>query len=460
MQPQSPSPPPGARSLPPVTPPTGKFIVQLFLVPGLIVAVIVGLLLLVYWLFGGPRSPESFLRKLDDPNPEVRWRAAADLSQVLPRDPRLASNADFCLELTRRLVHAVRDSTPDEKLFLEKFPQLAQEYELSNEEVRKEAQKERAKLEPKRNYVQFLTASLGNFLVPTAAPVLGWMAEDRFPAGDDGPWITEPKPPLELRALTLRRRGAIFALANLGDNLRKFDRLPAIEQNLILEQMRKLDETAQNQAKKWNHAALECLEKRKAGQFTTMDVDQSLIQAANSEDPVTREFAAYALGFWKGNATQNQRMDEALVKLASDDGRGRDEINKFQGEEPGKTREVLRQPGLLIQINATHSLLRQGSDKVRTSKVKELLDEKQLGEDIQIEKIGGQEGSRGKRQPNQSKASMTVVGTLRALREYYRQKPADSLPGVEDQVKKLTTSDNPDIQQAARQVVKELEAPK
>ena len=78
--------PPG---LPPVAPPSGKFIVQLFMVPGLIVGLIVCILLLFNWLFGGPRSPEAFLQKLDDPNTEVRWRAAADLAAAAASIPEI-----------------------------------------------------------------------------------------------------------------------------------------------------------------------------------------------------------------------------------------------------------------------------------------------------------------------------------------------------------------------------------
>src|SRR5207302_2082003 len=46
--------------LPPVAPPTGKFLIQLFLVPGVIVALVVGLLLICDWLINRPRSPESY----------------------------------------------------------------------------------------------------------------------------------------------------------------------------------------------------------------------------------------------------------------------------------------------------------------------------------------------------------------------------------------------------------------
>ena len=63
--------------LPPVAPPSGKFILQLFLVPGLIVAGLVLVALGLQWLTGAHRNPEKYLEGLDDPNPEVRWRTAA-----------------------------------------------------------------------------------------------------------------------------------------------------------------------------------------------------------------------------------------------------------------------------------------------------------------------------------------------------------------------------------------------
>ena len=63
-----------AKGLPPVVPPSGRFIAQLFLVPGLIVAGAVIVLLGFSWLAGGPRTADAFLRDLDSPNTDIRWR--------------------------------------------------------------------------------------------------------------------------------------------------------------------------------------------------------------------------------------------------------------------------------------------------------------------------------------------------------------------------------------------------
>src|SRR5437870_12803905 len=70
--------------LPPVAPPSGKFILQLFLVPGLIVAGLVLVALGLQWLTGAHPKPEKYLEGLHDANPEVRWRTAADPAPLLP----------------------------------------------------------------------------------------------------------------------------------------------------------------------------------------------------------------------------------------------------------------------------------------------------------------------------------------------------------------------------------------
>src|ERR1700733_3620999 len=97
----SPTPPPDP-GLPPVQPPSGQMILRLFIVPAVIVGVLVLLFLVGPTLHGwfnqlvgrssaDTRSAEQFLHDLDNPNPEVRWRAASDLAQVLLRNDALAA---------------------------------------------------------------------------------------------------------------------------------------------------------------------------------------------------------------------------------------------------------------------------------------------------------------------------------------------------------------------------------
>src|SRR5262249_14159206 len=146
----------GVPGLPPVRPPSGGLLAQLFLVPGVIVVVVVGLVMFFTWMVSGPQRPEAFLHKLDEPNPEVRWRAASDLSQVLLRADRLASGTDFALPLAVRLDRARAESARAEKDFAGRVDSLP----LT------EVQRERERLEPDRSYVQYLAACLGNFTVP------------------------------------------------------------------------------------------------------------------------------------------------------------------------------------------------------------------------------------------------------------------------------------------------------
>src|SRR5262245_60581987 len=98
------------KGLPVVVPLSGKFLAQLFLVPAVIVSAAVGVLLGFSWLAGGPRSPKDFLEGLRNPNPDVRWRTASDLAQVLPRDERLACDPSFGLDLAEHLRDALEEN--------------------------------------------------------------------------------------------------------------------------------------------------------------------------------------------------------------------------------------------------------------------------------------------------------------------------------------------------------------
>src|SRR5215470_9969335 len=82
------------QGLPPVTPPSGRFITQLFLVPGTIVLVAVLLLLAFRYLLGGGYEPANFLKQLDSDNADIRWRGASDLAQVLKRPESMNLKAD------------------------------------------------------------------------------------------------------------------------------------------------------------------------------------------------------------------------------------------------------------------------------------------------------------------------------------------------------------------------------
>jgi hypothetical protein len=189
-QPQPP-PPPG---FPPVVPPSGRYIAQLFIVPGLIVAGTVSVLLFFSWMASSTRTPEGFLSGLRDPNPEIRWRTASDLAQVLVRDDTLASNAEFGASLAD-LLH---DRLPAMKL---PPPPATPEHA-----------QDRRDFIVKRNEAQFLTACLGHLKTPAGAKVLCEIAAE--------PLNPDPK------SDALLRRQAVLALAELGYNCRNLPSPP------------------------------------------------------------------------------------------------------------------------------------------------------------------------------------------------------------------------------------------
>lgn len=111
--------PAGIDELPPVEPPSAGFIVQLFVVPAIIVAVIVG----VYLLFGQLASGEQDWRKqltdIRSDNPHVRWRGALGLAQMLQADAtadgqRLAENRDVAVELAGLLEESIGKASASE----------------------------------------------------------------------------------------------------------------------------------------------------------------------------------------------------------------------------------------------------------------------------------------------------------------------------------------------------------
>src|SRR3954454_3077499 len=78
--------------LPPVEPPSAGFIVQLFVIPAVVVAVVVVVWLLFGKLAGGERDAMDYVRLLR--SPDANWRAATraafELASLIQNDPKLA----------------------------------------------------------------------------------------------------------------------------------------------------------------------------------------------------------------------------------------------------------------------------------------------------------------------------------------------------------------------------------
>jgi hypothetical protein len=127
---------PADAALPPVEPPSAGFIVQLFVVPALIVAAVIG----VYLLFGKLASNDVDWRELvvdlRSGNAHTRWRGANGLAQLLEADslrrsttrtdgenaaPPITSDSELAVELANTLTQelARADQDADHQRLLE-----------------------------------------------------------------------------------------------------------------------------------------------------------------------------------------------------------------------------------------------------------------------------------------------------------------------------------------------------
>lgn len=93
--------------LPPVKPPSGRFILQLFVVPALIVMAVIGVWALFGKLASSEQDWERLVESLRSPNKQIQWRAALGLAEMLridqqlgERGKKLTTNTAIASELT------------------------------------------------------------------------------------------------------------------------------------------------------------------------------------------------------------------------------------------------------------------------------------------------------------------------------------------------------------------------
>ncbi len=439
---QRPSVDPG---LPPVSPPTGRMFLGLFLKPALIVAGLVGVLVLFSWAgkflggrgWGSGRSPEQFLKGLDDPNRDVRWQVASDLAQVLRRDDHLASDPDFALALTARLQSVCKDTAAAEKRAAQQGTAFSA--------------REREDLEADRGYILYLGSCLANVMVPVGAPQLEELA------------LQEKGP--EPRALAQRRRQALWALANLGENLKRFDALPAEQQDALLA---RLDADRSGEQGTLADRSADYLRRRRSGHADALGMDRVLESCATSDDPALRFMAAFAANFWNGTATEDARIEKVLLRLANDDGRGEEELDRTLAENPGETtamarflgskpdgpRPLTRPPGYLVRVNATVALARRGCPRVNLALLQEMLEPDQLRKHFLM-----QDRESGKEQPDEVLVASTLVTALKATTQLHQKRPEMDLAALRSRADKLAGDSNPDVQAQARTTLAALGSP-
>jgi hypothetical protein len=281
--------------LPPVKPPSGRFIAQLFVIPGLIILVVSLLCIGSTMWVKREHEPEYFLQQLDSDNHDIRWRGMNDLAQILKRtEPaalRWKTDPKFALDLTERMDRTFRELGEEEK-------SIAAEIARSDD---KDKQLLWRKLREKRDYVIFLAGALGEFHIPVGAPVLCAMI--RHDASAD------------LNGNTLQRRKALWALMNMGENLKGFAKLPEDRRKSIVTELKA--EAGPRAA--WAQTALYYIDKnaRPGDSLKDVKVDETLAVSADAEDRFLRQLTAMALTFWDG-----EKAEATLLKLANDRGQG------------------------------------------------------------------------------------------------------------------------------------------
>ena len=90
--------PPPLPDLPPVEAPSAGFVVQLFVIPAVVVAVVILVWLLFGKLAGGERDPVEYVRRLRQASGD--WRSAFELVSLIQNDAKLASDPRLLGELT------------------------------------------------------------------------------------------------------------------------------------------------------------------------------------------------------------------------------------------------------------------------------------------------------------------------------------------------------------------------
>jgi hypothetical protein len=130
------------------------------------------------------------------------------------------------------------------------------------------------------------------------APLLCDVAKNED--GNDRKWIA------------LRRRRAVWALANLGNNLHRFQELSSAEKEMVLATLESEVSASREKQATAAKIALDYLKDKQP-----LHVDETLVQCAGDQDPFLRVMVAFALKYWDG-----PQVERTLWKLSGDPGHG------------------------------------------------------------------------------------------------------------------------------------------
>jgi hypothetical protein len=249
-----------------------------------------------------------------------------------------------------------------------------------------------------------------------------------------------------------RRRQAVWSLANLGTNLKRFDNLTPAEQESALQAL-EAEAAGSGERGRRAKAALAWMDDSRAGK--PRGLGESFLTLAEADDPGLREMTAYALNFWptglpaSRGSKEHRRIDETLSRLSYDTGKGQDVREQQEAPQDGR-RTVTRKPGAEIRYNATVALARRGSDRVRIALLEEMLDEPSLQETFRVVFQDGRE------EPDKFTVWLTLSSTLSAVAELHRQNPGVDLSPLLPKIDALTEHANPNLRTEAKTTLNAL----
>jgi hypothetical protein len=257
---------------------------------------------------------------------------------------------------------------------------------------------------------------------------------------------------MEPEALARRRRSALWALATLGEGLKRFDtKLSDEARDAVEQELRSAADTGPQRAAA--ERALRHLERRRQGQPDALGLGPTLVKCADDPDPSIRYHAAFAMTFWVGGPVEEAEIEKALVRLAHDDGRGEDELEKRLADNPTaqQVRSLIKRRGFHVQPQAALALARRGSPQAPLRLLEEMLDEEKMGRAFVLlnRKTRAE-------QPDQGLVALTISDTLKALVQFHHKRPAADLSNFRSAVDGLAQHANPNIHTEARKARSEL----
>ena len=128
--------------------------------------------------------------------------------------------------------------------------------------------------------------------------------------------------------LVLLRRKAVWAIANLGNNLGRLAKLSEERRAEIISALESEVAGSSGERKQWAETTLDYLKALQEGrQPSSHGVVAALAAAAGEDDDNSdrflRELVAHALNFWHGDDSEEKQIETTLVQLSRDEDRGK-----------------------------------------------------------------------------------------------------------------------------------------